>query len=233
MIAEPLMTTPKLGAEALGELSQTENIILPKDVNPDHFLYSSKKHILVFFFLLIHIMVVIILGCLICTHHANTFIVILMIISFFTLPLSLVVLTYFLGEDYILDLLDDDGKMNLLVEVIHHKPNADKRTWDLIAHNMNQFAYDHGKYCDKSLFYDGDCCYRVFRSLAIVPYGNNLDRNNEIVDHEVRSTHGTANTNERCPEMNFELRTYILKALAVYRESVDSYWANKYPELAV
>lgn len=226
------MTTPKLDAEALGEISQTENIILPKDVNPNHFLYTFKKHIPIFFFLLIHIMVVIILGYMVCTHHGNTFTVILMIISFFTLTFPLATLIYFFGENHILYLLGDDGKMNLLVEVIHHRPNVDKRTWDLIAYNMNQFAYDHGKYYDKSLFYDGGCCYRVFRSFAIVPYGNSLDRNNEVVDHEVRSTQGTANTNERCPDMNFELRTYILKALAVYRESVDSYWANKYPELA-
>lgn len=102
---------------------------------------------------------------------------------------------------------------------------------------MNQYAYEHGICPDKTLFYDGNSCYQVFTELAVVPCGsksnNESNVNNDQKKKSCANTSNASNANKSYSNRNFELQSYIAKALAVYRESVDKYWADKYPEVAI
>lgn len=52
-------------------------------------------------------------------------------------------------------------------------------------------------------------------------------------DLEMRSNAATNINDSGNSSLHIELGTYIFKALAVFRNSVDKYWEDKYPEMGV
>lgn len=86
---------------------------------------------------------------------------------------------------------------------------------------------------DRSFFYDGSSCYQVFKKLVATPYLVNSNMNSIDADLEMRSNAATNINDSGNSSLHIELGTYIFKALAVFRNSVDKYWEDKYPEMGV
>ncbi|CAI4061195.1 uncharacterized protein SKDI_06G1280 [Saccharomyces kudriavzevii IFO 1802] len=236
MSSELLMADSKAGARTTEGLFKAETIVLPRD-KTNRFVYFFKQNIASFYFSLFLIIVTVTSGYMgfrtdddVVTFFGFFF----MILGLASFLVFLIVLHGNTSAKCKLNALSDECKIKLLVEVITRKPNVDMETWDPIACSMNQYAYDRGTYPDKSLFYDGNICYRVFRELAIVPYCENPNGNCANTDLGVENNQRTKYANKLGNDkLPFELKTYILKALAVFRESVDKYWADKFPEVTV
>lgn len=98
---------------------------------------------------------------------------------------------------------------------------------------MNQFVYDHDISADKSFFYDGNSCYQVSKSCVIAPRLASSNMNNVNAGLEMRDNRITNNNDFGNTTLNMKLGTNISKALAVYGESVDKYWEDKFPEVTI
>ncbi|QHS76465.1 uncharacterized protein SPAR_O04930 [Saccharomyces paradoxus] len=233
MSSELLLSDSKTRAEGPGKLCEAETIILPRDTSPSRCAYFFKRNTIIIPFTVIYIMAMIILICLASSAHSNGLIITFMFLSIIILPYMLGFFVYLNCAKYKLRCLDNDCKFKLLAEVITHKPNVDMSTWDRIAYEMNQFVHDHDICADKSFFYDGNSCYQVFKKLVIAPRLASSNTNNVNADLEMRDNRITNNNDFGNSTLNMELGTYISKALSVYRDSVDKYWEDKYPEITV
>ncbi|CAI4034557.1 hypothetical protein SMKI_15G0020 [Saccharomyces mikatae IFO 1815] len=231
------MAESKSRPQGYEELFETEPIVLPRDTYLNWFSYFFKQHIQLFYFMFFHSVVVIVFGYI--TFHFEDDLVVFLACFFMVLGFGLLFFYIPLcldmgGPKYVLDGLDFNCKMNLLVQVIEHKPSISIDTWNRIAYNMNQYAYEHHLFPENSLFYDGSSCYKVFRELAIVPCADRSSNgDNANINQKMKSDTDTSKTNKGYSNKNFELQSYIAKALAVYKESVNNYWAEKYPEVTI
>ncbi|CAD6629289.1 XXYS1_4_G0000080.mRNA.1.CDS.1 [Saccharomyces cerevisiae] len=233
MSSELLISDSKPRPEGLRKLCEGETVILPRDITPSKCAYFLKQNIVFISYIFIHIIITIILNRLALSAHGNTLIIILAALLITISLFLLLLLPYLNCSRYKLRCLDDDCKFKLLAEVITHKPNVDLSTWDRIAYDMNQFVYDRRICADRSFFYDGSSCYQVFKKLVATPYLVNSNMNSIYTDLEMRSNGATNINDSGNSSLHIELGTYIFKALAVFRNSVDKYWEDKYPEMGV
>lgn len=118
-----------------------------------------------------------------------------------------------------------EDKMKFYSEIVNNTPYSNYHSWDVICYNMITYFKESGF---PNSLYDGADCNSLFQVLLKDKKDVKSDTQNDTVEEESSSL--TKDTTDKAKLVYLE--TAREKAHLVYLQSENSYWVNKYPELA-